>query len=134
MRLQLQIQNTMKTKRALVVAGFVITGLLSFGIGVGVTHWYEREARAAASLVLVADAMQAMDRKETAKALALLNKASIANPDSYLIFQGLAELYEQEGVRDLAIENYMRAKELLESDPNSLGIGFVQRRLERLQR
>lgn len=128
----------MKTKRALTVAGFVITGLLSFGVGVGVTHWYEREARAAASLVLIADAMEALDKKdkkEVPKALALLNKASIANPDFYLIFFTLGEIYEKEGVRDLAIENYMRAKEIVENDPQlSPMVGLVQRHLERLQR
>ena len=128
----------MKTKRTLVVVGFVLTGLLSFGIGVGVTHWYEREARAAASLVLIADAMEALDKKdqkEIPKALALLNKASIANPDSYLVFLTLAELYEQAGVRDLAIENYVRTKELAENDPQlSEMVGLAQRRLERLHR
>jgi tetratricopeptide (TPR) repeat protein len=100
------------THSAAVIFGAIVGVVLMIWLRV-----YVSRPLAAATCYL---AMQANDAGKEDKAIIMLSQASVEDRDSYLPWELLAQIYLHQGKRDLALELYKKALDLLDRKRDSL--------------
>lgn len=95
---------------------YIVIGAVGIAVGTLLGVWFAKGSLSGQSLVYVDQGVRFSEAKDLPRAVAALNKAVVLDEKSFLARLALAEAYDKNGARELAIEEYQAALKLSEND------------------